>query len=73
METIIEALKQVPEVRLQIIKLAWQVTGEDGSLDVTEMLLHSKELGEAISEAAAYSSATKEAVSCLREIARSEY
>jgi len=71
MDSIIEALKQVPEVRLQIIKLAWKVTGEDGSLDVDQMLFHSKELEVAVSEAAAYSSATREAVRCLREMARS--
>ena len=71
MDGIIEALKQVPEVRLRIIELAWQVTGEDGSLDVQKMLFHNKELEGAVSEARAYSSATREAARCLREMARS--
>ncbi|MBA7599116.1 hypothetical protein ES703_06143 [subsurface metagenome] len=71
MDGIIEALKQVPEVRLRIIKLAWQVTGEDGSMDAGQMLFHIKELEESVSEAQAYSSATREAARCLREMDRS--
>lgn len=72
MEGIIKALKQVPETRLRIIKLAWKVIGKDGSPDVNKMLLYIKELNEAVSEAEAYSSATREAVRYLKEMDRSQ-
>ena len=71
METkdLIRILKGVPETRLRIIDLAWKVT-DDGAIDPDKVALHYKEIKEATDEAQAYSEATKEAVECLRELAR---
>jgi hypothetical protein len=68
---VIEALKQVPETRLRLIDLAWQVFREDGSLNVERAAFFGKELEEATAEAQTYSRATREAVRCLREMGRS--
>jgi len=65
------ALKAVPEFRLRLIELAWQVTGDDGSLDLKGLAFRGKELEEAVAEAKAYAQATREAVQCLIEMVRS--
>lgn len=65
MNNLVEALKQLPEVRLRLIDLAWQVTKDNGSLDAEQLLFMGKELEEAIDEARAYVNATRKAVSCL--------
>jgi len=67
---LIRILKKVPKTRLRIIDLAWKVVGEDGTIDPDKVALHYKELKEATDEAEAYSGATKEAVECLKELAR---
>lgn len=68
---VVRVLTGVPEVRLRLIDLARQVAREDGSLDDERAAFFRKELEEAISEAQAYAQATKEAVRCLSEMARS--
>lgn len=68
---IIDALKAVPETRLSLIDLAWKVAREDGTVDLERAAFLGKELEEAISEAQGYIEATRAAVRCLREIARS--
>ena len=68
---IIKALKQVPETRLRLIDLAWQMFREDGSLDIERTAFLGKELEEAIGEAQAYSRETREAVRCLKQTDRS--
>ena len=68
---LIGALKTVPEFRLRLIELAWEVTGDDGSLNLERLAFRSKELKEAVAEAEAYVEATREAVQCLREMVRS--
>lgn len=73
MDDIIKALKQVPEVRLRIIGLAWKVIGEDGTPDLQKMSFYIKELEEAIAEAQGYSSDTRDAVRCLQKMDQSEY
>lgn len=72
-ESLIEAMKQLPEVRLRLIDLAWQTTKDDGSLDADQLLLMSKELDEAIDEARAYANATRKAVSCLMSFRHSTH
>jgi len=71
MDNLIEALKQVPEVRLRLIDLAWQVVKDDGSLDADQLLMMAKELQEATDEARAYAESTRKAVSCLKSMGRS--
>ncbi len=71
MDNLIEALKQVPEVRLRLIDLAWQVAKDDGSIDNDRLLMMTKELQEATDEARAYAESTRKAVSCLKSMGRS--
>lgn len=68
---LIRVLKEVPEFQLRLIRLAWEVVGDDGSPNLERLAFHGKELGEAIAEAEAYTQATKGAVQCLREMGRS--
>ena len=68
---LIDALRVVPEFRLRLIELAWEVVRDDGSLDPERLTFRGKELKEAVDEAEAYARATKEAVQWLREMGRS--
>ena len=68
---LISTLSMVPEFRLRLIRLAWEVAGDDGSLNRERLAFRVKELKGAIDEAEAYAQATKEAVQCLREMGHS--
>jgi len=70
---LIKVLKKVRPFRLRLIELAWEVVGDDGNPDPEKMTFHNKELVEAVKEAEAYSQATKEAIVCLKEMARSQH
>ncbi|MBI4286315.1 MAG: hypothetical protein HY670_10545 [Chloroflexi bacterium] len=70
-DSVLRALRQVPEMRLRLIEMAWGITGEDGSLDLQRVAFYRLEMAEAIGEAQAYVQATREAVHCLREIIHS--
>ena len=63
-------LKALPETRLRIFPLAHELVGADGEVDPKMVAFHQKELEEAVEEAKAYSTATNEAVRCLRELDR---
>ena len=65
-EELIEILKQVPEKRLRIFELAWELVGENGNLDPDKVAFYSEELEQAVFEAKAYSAETAEAVQCLK-------
>ena len=69
-EDLVRALKGVPEFRLRLIDLARELVREDGSIDFDKATFYRKEIEEAIGEAEDYSWATREAVRCLREMAR---
>ena len=73
METseIVRALREVPEVRLRLIEVAWKVTRDDGQLDYDVIRTISGALQEAFSEAREYVQSTREAVWALKQIARS--
>lgn len=71
-DALVRILSEIPPFHLRLIELAWQVVGEDGSLDSEKITFYAKELTEAIKEAEAYSQATKEVVQCLREMGRSQ-
>jgi len=64
-QDLVRILKEVPECRLRLIDLAWEVTGSDGSPDPEKLAFRHKELVEALKEAEAYEKATKGAVLCL--------
>jgi len=70
-DSLIEALRQLPGVRLRLIDLAWEVARDDGSIDAEQLLFRSRELEEATCEAKAYAEATRKAVSCLMSLGRS--
>ena len=69
-DDLIQALREIPEVQLRLISLAWEVF-RDGTLDAQQIALHSKELAEAVDEASAYTSRTKEAVCALKKMGHS--
>lgn len=69
--SIIEELKLLPEVKLQILALAWEVIGEDGTVDYEKLVSLAREQDQAVKQARAYARSTEEAVNCLRELARS--
>lgn len=71
-EKLVAALQSLPEVRLRLITIAWEVVQADGNLDADAIGLHMKELDEAIEEAKEYSEATQELVACMTELARSK-
>jgi len=68
-DDLIRALKEVPETRLRLIDLAWELASQDGSIDFDKATFYGKEIEEAINEAQGYAQATREAVLCLRRIA----
>ncbi len=70
-EELVEILRQVPEKRLKIFELAWELLGKDGNLDPDKVAFYSEELDQAVSEAKAYSAETAEAVQCLKSFFKS--
>ena len=72
METkdLIRILKEVPETKLRILDLCHKLIGKDGTINPEKVTFYNTELLEATKEAEQYSRETKEAVRCLRELAR---
>jgi uncharacterized protein YlzI (FlbEa/FlbD family) len=68
---VIEILKTLPECHLRLIDYAQLVIGENGNPDMEKVSFYSKEIAEAISEAEAYSKATRSAIVCLIMLVRS--
>ena len=64
-EDLVRILSEMPEVRLRLIDLAWQVIGEDGSLDRDKLAFYATEISDAIKEAQEYAEATKGVVNWL--------
>ena len=67
-QDLIEVLKTVPEKRLKLVELSWQVVKEDGGLDQNKLASLAQELELAIEEAQGYSAATEKALWSLRHI-----
>lgn len=67
-ERLIEIVKQLPEVHLELLELVWQLTGNDGQLDPEKLAFRYPELEEAIARAEAYSRETREMVRCLTQL-----
>lgn len=68
MDNLVNVLKQLPEVELRLIDLAWQVAKDDGSIDMEQVLQKAKEVDDAVAEAKAYADSTRKAVSCLMRL-----
>lgn len=69
---LIRILEGLPETRLRLIDLTWKVVDDEGAIDPDKVALNYKEISEAVGEAQAYSQATEKAVSCLKDLARSD-
>jgi hypothetical protein len=70
-QDIVRILKTLPECHLRLIDYAQLVIGENGNPDMDKVSFYSKEIAEAISEAEAYSKATRSAIVCLIMLVRS--
>ena len=64
-EDLVRILSEMPAVRLRLIDLAWEMVGEDGSLDQEKMTFYAMEISDAIKEAEEYAEATKGVVNWL--------
>ena len=70
MADIVEVLKSVPEVKLKIIPLTWELLDEKGSIDIKKASYNSKEVDAALEEAENYARSTESAVSHLKNLLR---
>lgn len=69
-DRLIDLLKNLPEVHLELLGLTWKLTGEDGALDPQKISFHYIEMEKAIGEAETYARGTKEMVQCLTRLLR---
>lgn len=69
---IIKLLKRLPEVKLGLIDMLWNIVDEKGRIVPDKILFHQKELELFIQEAQEYVNATREAVHCLKHLAKEE-
>jgi hypothetical protein len=69
-EQLIELLRSLPAVHLDILELARKVTDENGSLDARKISFYYQEIESAVAQAESYAKATKEMVQCLLKLAR---
>ena len=70
MGDIVEILKSVPEVKLKIIPLTWELLDEKGRIDIKKASYNSKEVDAALEEAESYARTTESAVSHLKNLLR---
>ena len=70
MADITEILKSVPEVKLKIIPLTWELLEENGRIDIRKASYNSKEVDAALEEAESYARQTESAVSHLKNLLR---
>jgi len=70
MGDIAEILKSVPEVKLKIIPLTWELLDEKGRIDIKKASYNSKEVDAALEEAESYARQTESSVSHLKNLLR---
>jgi len=70
MGDIVEILKSVPEVKLKIIPLTWELLDEKGHIDIKKASYNAKEVDAALEEAESYAKSTESAVSHLKNLLR---
>jgi hypothetical protein len=68
---LVKSLIEVPETKLEILKIAKESVGENGELDNEQVAFRMKEVKEAAAEAEAYAQENGEAVAWLKKIALS--
>jgi hypothetical protein len=65
---LINVLKTVPEKKLLIVDLSWQLIGDTGQIDYRKVIDRQKEVNLALAEAHAYANATTKAIHALFRI-----
>jgi len=70
MGDIAEILKSIPEVKLKIISLTWELLDERGHIDIKKASYNTKEVDAALEEAESYARSTESAVSHLKNLLR---
>jgi len=70
MGDITEILKSVPEVKLKVIPLTWNLLGEDGHIDIRKASYDTTEVDAALEEAENYARQTGNAVQRLKNLLR---
>jgi hypothetical protein len=71
-EELVLALSSLPETRLRLIEITWELVNKDGTCNPDQVAFHAEELEQAIAEAEAYAKSTKELLGCLTELVLSE-
>ena len=69
---VINILKKLPPCHLRLLDYAQLVIGEDGEPDMHKVTLYAKEMTEAVTEAEAYTKATRSVVEWLKRLAHSQ-
>ena len=68
---LVASLKTVPEARLRVVELAWELSDPSGQLDEAKAVPRMGEIRDACQEAAHYAEATKKLAgnlkACLRD------
>ncbi|MFA5186768.1 MAG: hypothetical protein WC551_09850 [Patescibacteria group bacterium] len=67
-DQLIRSLRTVPEVKLEIIRLSWEVVDKNGKLDMSKAAFLAKEIALAGDEAQAYISASQKIRWSLRNL-----
>jgi hypothetical protein len=62
-------LKQVPEKRLRLVELAWEVLDSEGNLDPQKTIVMMAEIKTAVSEAEHYAKTTAAMTAALARLA----
>ena len=70
MGDITEILKSVPDVKLKVIPLTWELMGEDGRIDIRKASYDTTKVDAALEEAENYARQTGNAVSHLKNLLR---
>ena len=72
MGDIAEILKSVPEVKLKIIPLTWELLDESGHIDIKKASYNAKEVDAALEEAENYARSTESAVNRLKNLLKDQ-
>lgn len=65
---IVQILRELPPVKLDIIDLAWKVTGKDGDLESDKVAFYAKEVEAAADQAKEYIEQTEQMVDSLKKL-----
>ncbi len=69
-QDLVKALRTVPEKKLRLVELAWELVAPDGQPDMDKAAERVDEVGAACSEASAYTQATQGLLWQLKHLGR---